>query len=158
MASSDPARLTRLVAEALARVGARAVLARGWSGAAATDLPDTIFAVDKVPHHWLFPRMAALVHHGGAGTTAAGLRAGKPALIVPHMADQPYWGRRVFELGVGVRPLPRPRLTAEALARRLEALLADTHIAANAAALGEHIRAEQGVANAVEWIGRFVKG
>jgi sterol 3beta-glucosyltransferase len=134
------------------------VLARGWSGATATELPGTIFAVDKVPHRWLFPRMAALVHHGGAGTTAAGLRAGKPALIVPHMADQPYWGRRVFELGVGVRPLPRPRLTAEALARRLEALLADTHIAANAAALGERIRAEQGVANAVEWIGRFVKG
>ncbi len=155
MPSSDPARITSLVVEALARLGRRGVLARGWGGATARELPDTIYPLDTAPHHWLFPRMAALVHHGGAGTTAAGLRAGKPTLIVPHMADQPYWGRRVYELGVGARPLPRGKLTADALARRLETLLTDTSISAKAAALGERIRAEDGVENAVGWIRRF---
>jgi UDP:flavonoid glycosyltransferase YjiC (YdhE family) len=157
MASSDPTRLTQLIVEALTRVGRRAVLVRGWSGAAALDLPASIFPLDGAPHRWLFPRMAALVHHGGAGTTAAGLAAGKPTLIVPHMADQPYWGRRVHELGVGVRPLPRARLTAAALAGRLEELLANPRLSADAARLGQQIRAEDGVARAVEWIDRFIR-
>lgn len=91
-----------------------------------------------------------------AGTTAAGLRAGKPALIVPHMADQPFWGRRVHQLGVGVKPIPRPRLTAERLAHQLHTLIGDTRIAANVSALGERIRAEQGVETAVEWIEQYV--
>ena len=156
MPSSDPARITALAADALARLGRRAVVARGWGGAAtAAELPESIFPLASVPHDWLFPQMAALVHHGGAGTTAAGLAAGKPTLVVPHMADQPFWGRRVFELGVGPRPLPRGQLSADTLARRLDALLGTPRFATNAAALGERIRAEDGVASAVAWIERF---
>lgn len=152
MPSRDPAQTLRMVAEALARVGRRGVLARGWSTAAEVAVPAHICLVDVAPHAWLFPRMAALVHHGGAGTTAAGLRAGKPALIVPHLADQPFWGRRLHELGAGPPPLPRAQLSADTLAGRLAALLGDERIAANAAALGERIRAERGVDIAVEWI------
>lgn len=160
MSSSDPARTVRLVAEALARVGRRGVLARGWSGAQGNipALPDHVYVLDKVSHSWLFPRVEAVVHHGGAGTTAAGLRAGKPTLIVPHMADQPFWGRRVYELGVGPKPLPRTKLTLDALTERLRTLLTDSRIQANAAALGERIRAERGVERAVAWIQVFAEG
>ena len=156
MSSSDPAATVRMIVAAAERVGRRAVIGRGWSGAAAPELPATAFLLDAAPHQWLFPRMAALVHHGGAGTTAAGLAAGKPTLIVPHMADQPYWGRRVAELGVGAPPLPRGKLSAAALAERLELLLGDGQIQARAADLGERIRAERGVEEAVAWVNRFI--
>lgn len=157
MPSRDPAELTRLVAEALERVGARGLLARGWNAAVASPAPERLFVLDSAPHHWLFPQVAALVHHGGAGTTAAGLRGGRPALLVPHMADQPYWGRRVRELGAGPPPLPRSQLSADTLASRLAALLGTPTFAANAARLGEQIRAERGVENAVAWIERFIR-
>jgi sterol 3beta-glucosyltransferase len=157
MASSDPAGIVRMVAEALHQVGRRGVLARGWSGAQVLDVPDHLFVLDKAPHTWLFPRMAAVVHHGGAGTTAAGLHAGKPALIVPHMADQPFWARRVHELGVSAKPLPRQQLTTATLTERLQRLLSETVIHTRAATLGEKIRAEQGVANAVDWLEAFVQ-
>ena len=156
MSSSDPAATLRMIVAATERVGRRAVIGRGWSRAAAPDLPATVYLLDSAPHQWLFPRTAALVHHGGAGTTAAGLAAGKPTLIVPHMADQPYWGRRIAALGVGAPPLPRHRLSVTALAERLERLLGDTELQAKAAALGRRIRAEHGVEEAVEWIGRFI--
>jgi sterol 3beta-glucosyltransferase len=156
MASSDPARIVQMVAEALQRIGRRGVLARGWSGSQALAVPDHLFMLDKAPHTWLFPRMAAVVHHGGAGTTAAGLHAGKPALIVPHMADQPFWARRVHELGVGAKPLPRTQLATATLTERLQALLNNTALQTRAATLGEQIRAEQGVANAVTWLEAFI--
>jgi sterol 3beta-glucosyltransferase len=156
MSSSDPAATLRMIVAATERAGRRAVIGRGWSGAAALDLPRTVYMLDAAPHQWLFPRMAALVHHGGAGTTAAGLAAGKPTLIVPHRADQPYWGRRVAALGVGVAPLPRRKLSLDTLAERLERLLGDRSIQAKAAALGEQIRAERGVEAAVTWIERFI--
>jgi UDP:flavonoid glycosyltransferase YjiC (YdhE family) len=156
MSSSDPMRTIHLIAEALAKVGRRGVLARGWSGADHITVPDHIYLLDKTSHTWLFPHMAAVVHHGGAGTTAAGLRAGKPTLIVPHMADQPYWGRRIHELGVGVKPIPRHQLTLDTLTKRLKTLLTDSDIQTRAVALGDQIRADDGVANAVNWIQAFI--
>ena len=158
MPTSDPARSIGMMVEALRRVGRRGVIGRGWSGAGAAELPDTVFLADHAPHRWLFGHMAAVVHHGGAGTTAAGLFAGKPTLVVPHLGDQPYWGRRVHELGVGPKPLPRPKLTVDTLTARLDALLADPLPAHNAAVLGARIRAEDGVARAVEWLDRFMAG
>src|SRR5690606_24593097 len=107
---------------------------------------------DKAPHWWLFPKMAAVVHHGGAGTTGAGLRAGVPSLLIPHMGDQPYWAHRLPRLGVSVKAIPRKHLNIDLLARRLSTLLNDPDIRSHAAALGETIRAERGVENAVEWI------
>jgi sterol 3beta-glucosyltransferase len=83
MAGRNPARTTRLVLDALRRAGCRGVLARGWGGLKASALPASVYLLDRVPHGWLFPRVAAVVHHGGAGTTAAGLRAGRPTVVCP---------------------------------------------------------------------------
>ena len=105
--------------------------------------------VDSLPFGWLFPQMAALVHHGGAGTTSMGLRAGVPAIVTPFMGDQPFWGRRVYELGVGPQPIPRRHLTVDRLAGSIRAAVSDISMQEKAARLGERIRAENGVARAV---------
>jgi sterol 3beta-glucosyltransferase len=147
----------RIVHEALQKSGQRAVLVSGWGGLKAGDLPASVFLADSVPHDWLFPRVAAVVHHGGAGTTAAGLRAGKPSIICPFMADQPFWGKLVHQLGVGPEPVPQSQLNAERLAAAIEQATHDPSMQQRAADLGERIRAEDGVARAVEIIGAAVK-
>ena len=93
------ARKTEIVLEALRLAGQRGVLATGWGGLTAGNTSDDIFVLDAVPHDWLFPQVAAVVHHGGAGTTGAALRAGKPTVICPFVGDQPFWGRRVARFG-----------------------------------------------------------
>lgn len=140
------AALARAVAEALRRTGRRGILATGWQGSSDERLPENIFALESAPHAWLFPRMAAVVHHGGAGTTAAGLRAGVPAVVIPHGLDQPAWARRVCELGVGAS-LPQKHLTAERLAEALQLVLKSEARTA-ARLLGEKIRAENGAEKA----------
>jgi len=152
MMNRDPARTTEIVLGALARSGQRGVLLTGWGGLRRTELPETVFMVDNVPHDWLLPRMAAVVHHGGAGTTAAALRAGVPSVVIPHFTDQPFWAHRVHALGVSPRPIPRRRLTAQNLAEAITAAVQDSGMRARAAALGETIRAEDGVGRAVELI------
>lgn len=149
MSNREPEKTLDLILEAVRRSGLRAVVASGWSGGSGASLGPELCVVKSVPHHWLFPRVSAVAHHGGAGTTASGLRAGKPALVVPHMSDQPYWGRRVHELGVGVKPVPRHRLTVESLTSSLAQLTTDRKISDTAAELGERIRAEHGVEAAV---------
>lgn len=140
-----------LVAKAVERLGERAVIGLGWSSAdvvAELQLPQSVMLVGSVPHSWLFPQMAAVVHHGGAGTTAAGLIAGKPTLIIPHTGDQPAWGLRVWELGVGAKPIPKKKLNQEALEAALKELL-QPNVVAKAARLGEELRTENGVHKAV---------
>jgi sterol 3beta-glucosyltransferase len=153
MSGTDSARRARVALDALARAGQRGLLASGWGGLAASELPDTVRVIDEAPHDWLFPRVAAVVHHGGAGTTAAGLRAGRPTLICPFIADQPFWGRVVHDLGAGPRFIPQKKLTVAGLAAAITTLVDDTAMRARAAALGEQIRAEDGVARAVAVIG-----
>jgi len=157
MRNRQPQVVTALVVEALERAGQRGVLHSGWDGLAELRLPETIFPVDSIPHDWLFPRMAAIVHHGGAGTTAAALRAGRPAVVVPFFADQPFWARRVYELGVGPYPLPRARLTAARLADAITAAVYDPTMLERAVALGERLRAEDGVSEAVRVLMRYWK-
>jgi len=143
---------TRLVIEALRLAGQRGVLATGWSGMAQLDtLPEEIFMLESAPHAWLFPRMAAVVHHGGAGTTAAGLRAGVPAVIIPSGLDQFAWARRLNELGASSTPLPRKSLTAAGLAAAIRSAL-QPEVAARARHLGEIIRSENGAAYAAQII------
>ena len=157
MSGRDPARLTHVVIEALQRAGVRGILATGWGGLAPSDLPDSVFVIDKAPHDWLFPRVAAVVHHGGAGTTAAGLRAGRPTVICSFFGDQPFWGGRVHDLGVGPAPIPQKKLTAAKLAAALQIVTRDRAMQERAERLGEQMRQEEGVANAVavlEQIGR----
>lgn len=152
----DPKDINRLVLDALRGSGQRGVIAMGWGGLRGSDLPDSVFLTGFVPHDWLFPRMAAVVHHGGAGTTGAGLRAGVPNIIIPHSNDQPFWGRRVHALGAGPHPIPRKRLTANRLAQAIRAAVTDEATRERAAALGETIRAEDGVGNAVRIFNRFI--
>jgi UDP:flavonoid glycosyltransferase YjiC (YdhE family) len=157
MPSSDPQKTLDLIIGALSKTGQRAIVAAGWSGAKGTTPSENIYLLDSAPHEWLFDRVAAVVHHGGSGTTGAGLRAGKATLIIPHLGDQPFWGRRVYELGVGAKPIPRHSLTVEKLAEGLQTLMTDTAIQAKAAELGAKIRAEHGVDNAVKHIERVMR-
>ncbi|MBG6239718.1 sterol 3beta-glucosyltransferase [Mycetocola sp. CAN_C7] len=139
----------RIVLEALQEVGVRAVVATGW-GSVAAQSTDDVFVVDDVPHEWLFPRVLAVVHHGGSGTTAAALRAGKPMLICPVLGDQPFWGRRIHDLGAGPRPLPLRSATPDTLAARIVELISQQEYATASAAIGEQVAAEDGTGNAVE--------
>jgi sterol 3beta-glucosyltransferase len=141
---------------ALTRAGKRGVLAMG-GGRVPSGVPDGVCVIESAPHEWLFPRMAAVVHHGGAGTTAEGLRAGKPTVICPTtMNDQLFWGRRVFELGVGPEPIPQKKLRAETLLPAIRVATEDDRVRERAAAVGEKIRAEKGVARAGEVVGAAV--
>lgn len=137
-----------LVRDALDRAGLRAVVATGWGG---LSLPSSerILAIGQAPHAWLFPRVAAVVHHGGSGTTAAGLRAGRPTLICPFLGDQPFWGARVQELGAGPAPLRLNRASVSDLAGRLSALVEDGRFAATAARIADGLGAEDGPGTAV---------
>lgn len=149
MAVPDPKRLARVVVEALRQANVRGVIATGWGALAGGDLPDTILEIDEAPHEWLFTRTAAVVHHGGAGTCAAGLRAGRPAVICPFIGDQPFWGRRLHALGVAPAPIPQKKLTADNLAAAIRTVATDAAMRKKAEALGEKIRGEDGVAAAV---------
>ena len=141
---------TDLVVKALVRARQRGILMTGWGGLTHSRLPDEILPLDSVPHDWLFPRVAAVVHHGGAGTTAAALRAGVPAVVVPFMSDQPMWARRVYKLGAGPRPIPRKKLTVENLAAALQVAVSDRELRRRCRTLGRQIRSEDGAGQAVE--------
>ncbi len=155
MSGAGAEELTATVLRALARTGDRGILVTGWGGITNADLPDRVFKVSEVPHDWLFPRVRAAVHHGGAGTTAASLRAGVPTIVVPFFADQSFWGARVAGLGAGPRPIPRAKLTAERLAAAFKQTR-DAGMRERARKLGERIRAEDGVARAVEAFHRLL--
>jgi sterol 3beta-glucosyltransferase len=152
MASRKPEETADMVLQALARAGQRAVLQAGWGGMRKTDLPDTVIMIDSVPHSWLFPQVVAVVHHGGAGTTAAGLRAGVPSVIIPHFGDQPFWGRRVAELGVGPNPIPRKKLTVARLEQAIDQATTDPVMRQRAVDLGIKIGLEDGIGRAVDII------
>lgn len=147
----EVADMTGLVVEALALSGQRGLLASGWSDLGKDKvLPDTVYATDTVPHDWLFPRIAVAVHHGGVGTTAAAFRAGIPSVVIPFVVDEPFWAWRVSELGAGPPGIPPKKLTAQRLADAINVAIRDTAMRNRAAVIGEQIRAEAGLARAVE--------
>jgi sterol 3beta-glucosyltransferase len=158
MVSGDRAATLTIVLDALKLAGLRGVLLSGWSEiGAGSDLPKTVFSAPSIPHSWLFPRMAAVVHHGGAGTTGAGLRAGIPSVICPHLADQPSWARVVHDLGAGPPPIPFRDLTASRLAQALHDATTNPVIRQRAAALGSKIRSEDGAGRAAEAILHYAR-
>jgi sterol 3beta-glucosyltransferase len=140
--------------QALASLEIRAVLALPGSTRAAITVPPAMMRVGDVPHSWLFPQMSVIVHHGGAGTTGAALRAGRPSVVVPLAADQGFWARRVHRLGVSPPPLSARRFTAQALAAAIRIATGDPAIQRRATEIEGKIEAEDGVACAVGEIAR----
>jgi sterol 3beta-glucosyltransferase len=148
----DADRLVRLAIDALGQTGARGVLLGGWSGLPDIHLPDTVFSLPEAPYDRLFPHMAAAIHHAGAGTTASALHAGIPSITVPFTFDQPFWGERLADLGVGMPPISRRRLTTSRLAHHIHAVFANPQMGERAAAMGRQIQMEDGVNTAAEII------
>lgn len=148
----DPDKFTSLIFEAVKKAGVRALVSKGWGGLGDEgNTPDNVHMLENTPHDWLFPRVSAVVHHGGAGTTAIGLKCGKPTMIVPFFGDQPFWGAMVARAGAGAREaVPYKRLTVCALAEGImqclspEAKAGAEKIAADIAEEGD------GAKNAVE--------
>ena len=153
MVSSNATWFTETVLAAIKKSGQRAVLASGWGGLAGEEgaQSEQIFFLRHAPHDWLFPRMSAAVHHGGAGTTAAAVRAGIPSVIVPFYGDQPFWARCLNRQGVAPPAVERKAMTADTLA---SALAATQHPAMieRAVALGNAVRVEDGVGEAVRYL------
>lgn len=141
----DPNAMTELIFEAVRKTGQRALVSKGWGGFGGDELnkPDGVFMLGNCPHDWLFQRVSCVVHHGGAGTTAAGIALGRPTVIVPFFGDQPFWGAMVARAGAGPSPIPFKDLSAESLAAGiLEALKPST--LERAKELGNRIREEKG--------------
>lgn len=148
MVGRDPRRTGRLVAEAVRLAGVRAVLGAGWGGIRVEDPARDVFLLDEAPHRWLFPQVAAVVHHGGSGTTGAALAAGRPQVVCPFFADQHFWARAVRAAGVAP-PGRRRALSAPGLAQDIRRALTDADMAGRAERLGRRVRAEDGAGTAV---------
>lgn len=156
MSGRNTEHFSRVVLDALAKSGQRGVLAKGWGGIDMKHVPDNVFLLESAPHKWLFPRMSAVVHHGGAGTTAEGLRAGVPNVIIPFIVDQLFWGKRVHRLGAGPDPIQAKKLTADKLADAIRAAVADSKMKQCAESIGKSIRAEDGLGSAVQVIKNYL--
>lgn len=141
----DPNAMTKLIFEAVKKSGVRALVSKGWGGLGADELglPEGVFMLGNVPHDWLFKHVSCVVHHGGAGTTAAGIALGRPTVVVPFFGDQPFWGNMTFRAGAGPAPIPYKQLTAQKLAAAIEEALKPSSLE-KANELGEKIREEKG--------------
>ena len=149
MAGRNPQRLANIAIEALRKAKLRGIIATGRGGLKAAQLPDSILKIDMASHDWLFPRMAAIVHHGGAGTTAAALRAGKPMTICPFIGDQPFWGERIHALGVGPKPIPHKKLSVSKLTSALHEMSKSVTMHKHSKKLSILIQNENGIKNAI---------
>jgi sterol 3beta-glucosyltransferase len=157
MSAKDAAAKTRVVLDGVQQSGQRAVIATGWGGLEKVDnAPESVYFLEQAPHDWLFPRVAAVVHHGGSGTTAAGLRAGKPTMIFYWLGDQPFWGKRVHEAGAGPAPITQKQMTAENLANAIRTMVSDDSMRRQAEEIGAMLRAEDGPGNAAAFIYRWM--
>ncbi len=141
----DPNGMTKLIFEAVKTTGQRALVSKGWGGFGGDELgvPEGVFMLGNVPHDWLFKHVSCVVHHGGAGTTAAGIACGKPTVVVPFFGDQPFWGAMVAKAGAGPRPIPYKQLTADNLADAILEALKPTALQ-KAQDLGAKISSEKG--------------
>jgi len=153
--AQDPVALTRTIFTALERAGARGIVAEGWAHLGGGALPPNVYLIGDCPHDWLFPRCRAVCHHGGAGTTSAGLRAGLPTIVVPFFGDQFFWGHIVAKAGAGPEPIPIRRLDTESLTAAFDACRRP-QIRERASELGARLRATDGVELAVQSIERHL--
>ncbi|MFB8006373.1 glycosyltransferase [Nocardia sp. NPDC056000] len=148
--SAHSAHVSEIVRKALRQAGVRGVVQAGWLQLDVSD--DDVLTIGEVPHDWLFPQMAAVVHSCGAGTTAAGLRAGVPAIGVPSYSDQPFWAQRLTELGVSAATIPHAKLGVDALAAAIRTAISDSTLRANAADVADRLAREDGAGQAVKAI------
>ncbi|QQE11788.1 glycosyltransferase family 1 protein [Planctomycetota bacterium] len=155
MSGKNPERRAKAVVEGLIKAGVKGVVSKGWGGMVNETLPASIYEIDDVPHDWLFEKVDVVVHHGGAGSTAAGLRAGKPTIVCPFFGDQPYWGKCVWKLGAGVRPIPQKKLTGDKLASAIRRVLRNEGMKEKAKEVGTKLQAEDGVGEAVRFIEKY---
>ena len=141
----DPNAMTTMIFTAIKKAGIRALVSKGWGGFGGDSLnvPDGVFMLGNVPHDWLFQHVSAVVHHGGAGTTAAGIALGKPTVVVPFFGDQPFWGAMVARAGAGPVPIPYKQLTADKLGAAIEEAL-KPQVLERAKELGARIKEEKG--------------
>ena len=156
MLHKDKSAMDQILLEAIRLSGYRAIIQQGWSGLAACDLPPDVYSADYISHSWLFPRAACVVHHGGAGTLAAAIRAGVPSVIVPHKYDQPLWARDAHSLGYTVPPIPLSNVSADRLAVGIAMTLATPRFHEAAVKWSEQIKAECGTRKAVRLIEQLV--
>ncbi|WP_078325775.1 glycosyltransferase [Mycobacteroides salmoniphilum] len=152
--AAQAARMSELVREALRRASMRGIVQTGWAGINADD--DGVVTVGELPHSWLFPRMAAVVHHCGAGTTAAGLRAGAPTVAVPGLGDQPFWARRLRDLGLSAGTIPQRTLTVDRLADAIRTAVTDQELQDRIRRVADLIAAEDGATEAVMTVDRLL--
>lgn len=146
----DPKKMTQIIVEALETTGQRGIINKGWGGLGdLTEPKDSIYLLDNVPHDWLFLQCKAVVHHGGAGTTAAGLKAACPTTIVPFFGDQPFWGERVHDRGVGPPPIPVDEFSLPKLIDAINFML-DPKVKEHAIELAKAMENEDGVTGAVK--------
>ncbi|MBL8155339.1 MAG: glycosyltransferase family 1 protein [Anaerolineae bacterium] len=158
MVAPDAAALTRILLDGVERSGQRAIIARGWAKLGGARLPENSFLLEEyVPYGWLFPRMAAIIHHGGSGTTGLALRSGVPSMVVSFGADQPFWGNRIQAVGAGIAPIPVKQLTTEKLAASIRQLTTDDRLRQGAQIIGQRLAAERGIPTAVEVISQYVE-
>ncbi|KAG9661633.1 UDP-Glycosyltransferase/glycogen phosphorylase, partial [Aureobasidium melanogenum] len=149
----DPEKMTKMILDAVKQVGVRALVSRGWGNIGGTNVPDNVFLVGNVPHDWLFPHCSAVVHHGGAGTTAIGIALGLPTVVVPFFGDQPFWGDMIHRAGAGPQPIPYKSLDAEKLADQIRYAL-QPDIKARAQELSSRIKDETGTKTAASIFSR----
>lgn len=157
MSGLDPVRTTALVLEAARRAGTRLVVGAGWGGLDSSTSGDDVLAVEDVDYQRLFPRVAAVVHHGGAGTTGAAFASGRPQVVCPFVADQPFWARLAHNRGVAPAPQPQRHLTAAGLASAITTAATDPDMARAAEEMGHRVRAEDGISAAVTALERIAE-
>ncbi|XP_021652258.2 sterol 3-beta-glucosyltransferase UGT80A2 isoform X2 [Hevea brasiliensis] len=145
----EPEKMTQIIVAALEETSQRGIINKGWGGLGNLPEPkNSVYLLDNCPHDWLFPRCKAVVHHGGAGTTAAGLKAGCPTTIVPFFGDQPFWGERVHARGVGPAPIPVDEFSLAKLVDAIRFML-DPKVKERAMELAKAMEKEDGVQGAV---------
>ena len=152
MGGSGNVETTRILVEAVQHTGQRAIIQAGWGNLGMENPPKHICFVGYVPHNFLFRQGCCVIHHGGAGTTAAAYRAGVPSIVIPHLADQPYWGCTLRKIGVAPKPLHRQDMTPKRLAKRINQVISSQSMAEKAKALMEKIEMEDGLTTAVRLI------
>ncbi|MBE9064410.1 glycosyltransferase family 1 protein [cf. Phormidesmis sp. LEGE 11477] len=156
MIPRHPEQLAQTIVSAFAAAGQRAILCSGWGKVSKEDLPDFIYLVEEVPHDWLFPKVAAAIHHGAGGTTAATLRAGIPSIVVPFFADQPVWAEQLKQLGVSPATYPQMELTSDRLAKGIRSIVEDDSFHQRAQQLQAQIKEENGVDKAVSIVESYL--